>query len=72
MPKGGVGEDGPRKLKDESELSIDGGGAGRGGGNDVEAANRLSVSAFATKPSRSAARELTKLLALRVRCVVRS
>jgi hypothetical protein len=68
----GEGEDGPRKLREESELSMEGGGAGRGGGSDDEAAKRLSVSAFAIKPSRSEERDETKLLTVRLKCVVRS
>lgn len=71
MPSGG-GEAGPRKVMDENELSMDGGGAGRGGGDDAEAVNRLSVSALAISPSRSVEREEMKLFTLRLKCAVRS
>ena len=70
--RGGGGEDGSRKLSEENEFSTEGGGAGLGGGNDADAARRLSVSAFAIKPSRSEERDETKLFTLRLRCVVSS
>lgn len=67
VPSEEESEAGPRILIDENELSMDGGGAGRGGGDDAEAANSLLVSAFAINPSRSVEREEMKFFTLRLK-----